>query len=55
MTKNKAFPAASSDPPCWDKVLPCPPLSAQALPAVASLLAGAACQDKPDEAQPRPN
>jgi hypothetical protein len=30
-------------------------LSAQALPASASLLAGAACQDKPDEAQPRPN
>jgi hypothetical protein len=23
--------------------------------APASLLAGAACQDKPDEAQPRPN
>jgi hypothetical protein len=30
-------------------------LSAQAAPAFASLLAGAARQDKPDEAQPRPN
>jgi hypothetical protein len=30
-------------------------LSTQAVPASASLLAGAACQDKPDEAQPRPN
>jgi hypothetical protein len=30
-------------------------LSAQAVPAFASLLAGAAYQDKPDEAQPRPN
>jgi hypothetical protein len=25
------------------------------VPVFASLLAGAACQDKPDEAQPRPN
>jgi hypothetical protein len=30
-------------------------LSTQALPAFVSLLAGAACRDKPDEAQPRPN
>jgi hypothetical protein len=32
-----------------------PALSTQAVPAFASLLAGAACQDKLDEVQPRPN
>jgi hypothetical protein len=30
-------------------------LSTQAVPAFAFLLAGTACQDKPDEAEPRPN
>ncbi|MDR2423281.1 MAG: hypothetical protein LBD59_00975 [Prevotellaceae bacterium] len=42
------------NPRCWDKVLPCPPLSTQAVPASTSLLAGTALQNKPDEAQPRP-
>ncbi|MDR2423719.1 MAG: hypothetical protein LBD59_03230 [Prevotellaceae bacterium] len=30
-------------------------VSTQAVPSFAPLLAGAACQDKPDEAQPHPN
>ncbi|MDR2424235.1 MAG: hypothetical protein LBD59_05860 [Prevotellaceae bacterium] len=47
----------SKSPRCSDKVIPCPPLFAQAVPAFASpLLAGAAYhQNKPDEAQLRPN